>query len=239
MIAIATLVAAVAAVYWALTVFPTLFPTCPMVTPFTRVAEAWVSLLSQLLHPASLWETTQIRSKRLRQAIVWLFGVVRRRMLKLSSGLILGFTNRQPETTSSGIQPSPIAEHQQLRSHSLSSDSQEHRHAFRALFWMLCNCKDKKSIKEVLDHLSNFPQVIIDSDASSKQLYEAIVKVAEHTNRLQLDNDESSTDNSRLEVLCGKLVHLARKEWLHSPESADPDSLFYRERIEELSEKYP
>lgn len=101
---------------------------------------------------------------------------------------------------------------------------------------MLRNCKDKKYIKEVLEHLNTFPEVIIDSHASIKQRYDAILMVADNVARLQNDPDESRTDNCRFNALCGRLIYLATKGWPHLPESLDSKSTFYLERIEELSD---
>lgn len=86
--------------------------------------------------------------------------------------------------------------------------------AFRALSWLLSNASDKETIKEVLNHVTSFPEVILDSYASSEQLYAVAAMAAGHLNRFQHDAAEWR-DTIQFNPLYARLVYLAARPWLH------------------------
>ncbi|KAG8685971.1 hypothetical protein FRC11_009754, partial [Ceratobasidium sp. 423] len=72
-------------------------------------------------------------------------------------------------------------------------------------------------IDEVLDYVSNFPEVILDSRASSDQLLDATTRIMGHIQRLQHDAIEYHEVNTpKFSAGCGRFIYLTVRSWLHS-----------------------
>lgn len=104
MIVIAVLVGMIVTIYWILTVLPTWFPTCPMVTPFTRLAGVCHSLLVQLRDPRALGIKIYNRAKKIQRAIDRFLETmrVRREILSVSAHL-KSWLSKQPLECVSGF----------------------------------------------------------------------------------------------------------------------------------------
>jgi hypothetical protein len=90
----------------------------------------------------------------------------------------------------------------------------DNTHAFRALAWMLNNSNDKEKIKEVLEHITRFPEVLLDSRASTQLLHTVVGKTVQHLGQFQHDRLDLR-DTSHLSGLCARLIYLAQRPWLH------------------------
>jgi hypothetical protein len=90
----------------------------------------------------------------------------------------------------------------------------DNTHAFRALVWMLNNSNDKEKIKQVLEHIAKFPEVLLDSRASTHLLHNTVAKTTQHLGQFQHDRLDSR-DTSYFNALCAKLAYLAYRPWLH------------------------
>lgn len=240
-------------VYGILTVLPLWSETCPMVTPFTRIISA---MHRHLFEPVY----TSTGFKKLLKAHVHLLGIpglykklparenffqtilsiVKQRLLRVdiqascrstigSLRVINPSTRRpvEPQDDQDWVMEGCPTQVGGTISRPLPEDSQ---HVFRALAWILNNSTDRETIKEVLDYILDFPEVILDSSASSEQLYQTASMVVEHLSRFQHDVAEWRP-TLRLVSLSKRLIYLTTRQWLH--QSTDDGSIFIK--LQELS----
>lgn len=256
MIVTAVLVGFTLVVYCILTVLPVWSQNCPMVTPFTRIISAAIWYILRLrgatetkiqsffeahIHKFNIlylysrlptwrdsYQATVLAAKQI------FLGINIESTRRLAIGLIgklRPFTQLPLDTTDwviVGCQ-GPIGK---TKPHSAPT-SNLNPHAFRALVWMLNNSKDRETVKEILDHVMNFPEVILHSLATSEQLYAAAFTVAEHLNRFEHDVDEWR-HTAPFNSLCARLVYLVARPWLHQS-GVDGSGL---SKIEDLSDSY-
>ncbi|CAE6436880.1 unnamed protein product, partial [Rhizoctonia solani] len=101
------------------------------------------------------------------------------------------------------------------------------RYAFRALMWLLQHSNDSRLIKDVVDYVISFPEVILDSLSSNQELHDATILVAEHFQRLKHDAIEHHTLAATFfGAKCGRLMYLNARPWLHfSDPSANKEKI--------------
>ncbi|KDN45807.1 hypothetical protein RSAG8_04640, partial [Rhizoctonia solani AG-8 WAC10335] len=102
------------------------------------------------------------------------------------------------------------------------------RYAFRALVWLLQHSNDKRLINQVLEYVNSYPEVVLDSGASSQTLYEATLAVARHIRRLEQDPIEwHGLNTTQFRAKCGSFIYLNARPWLHSVNSSHQKSAQY------------
>lgn len=228
MIVTAALVGFTLLVYCVLTVLPLWSRTCPMVTPFTRIISATLWYLFKLNDSTK----TRIQSfldthADILETLYERFAFERIRILRQMNQRADN-TLDMPEWVMVGCRDA-IGKTNRLP----PPEDAENQYAFRALVWILKNSKERETVKAVLDHVVNFPEVILDSLAPSEQLYAAASTVAEHLNRFQHDAAEWR-HTLHFNSLCARIIYLTSRRWLH--QSKGNDSSF--SKIKELSNTY-
>ncbi|CAE6470429.1 unnamed protein product [Rhizoctonia solani] len=218
MIITSTLIAVTVLIYWGLTLLQGFIPEFPMGTPFTLLLQAGSRYGLKYLRdgwghlpkfvPPAFTATCQVIKQ---------LSAITRTMSSFSS-------LRHPSGTSqaAGMLTEWIVYGRREPAHKLKayspqdSDDVDSRSAFRALSWLLHNSTDKEVIHAVLEHVSSFPEVILDSRASGEQLVGAAMKVFEHIQRMQHDTIEWHEVNSpKFTSGFDNFIHLAARPWFH------------------------
>lgn len=219
-------------VYCALTVLPIWFPTCPVVTPFApmvldgyrylfRLYDSFRKRVKQFLvdhDPLDAHELYELLLglQDLLPNLISIPNDVIKSFWQSRSvlGLFIQIFMRLPANPSTG-QPWVIkgCRHSPGRI-SPSPPPEDSQYAFRALIWILKNTKDRKTVKAVLDHVVNFPEVILGSSASSEQLHTIVKLVFDHIGHFQHDRVERH-HMSLLRAPSAILVYLTARPWLH------------------------
>ncbi|KDN35940.1 hypothetical protein RSAG8_11203, partial [Rhizoctonia solani AG-8 WAC10335] len=212
--------------YGVLTVLPAWSPAFPMVTPFTRILQAGSWYITEFYH----WAWPNLLRLRDLHIEEWI------RAIRSTSGLVTThllsvFHPAKPQgQNNTTVTGSPLASGQWALSGCSKPVGQTapypppdgQRHAFQAVMWLLRNSNDKTLINEILEYIGNFPEVVLDSFASSQELHDATVVVAGHFQRLKHDAVEWHDLNAtQFREKCGKFMYLNARPWLYSTSSAD------------------
>ncbi|KAG8730680.1 hypothetical protein FRC11_006108, partial [Ceratobasidium sp. 423] len=77
---------------------------------------------------------------------------------------------------------------------------------------------DKVLINEVLEYVTSFPEVVLDSFSSSQELYDATAVITGHFQRLKHDPTEwHDLNTTNFDAKCGRFIYLIARSWLHRP----------------------
>ncbi|KAG8760736.1 hypothetical protein FRC11_015013 [Ceratobasidium sp. 423] len=216
--------------YGALTVLPAWSPAFPMVTPFTRIMQAGTWYAYD--YGTRAWGKVRDHSLFLRMGKVVdavIPGANRVINVAKRSTLVFRYPRTQnidTETKSTAPSVSPkdwiINGRPQPTGKTIPYPrSEEQRYPFRALLWLLRNSNDKSLINEVFEYVSSFPEVVLDSFASSQELYDATIVITEHFQRLKHDAVEWHDLNAtQFSAKCGRFIYLIARPWLHYSVSA-------------------
>lgn len=93
--------------------------------------------------------------------------------------------------------------------------AKSNRTELRLLMWILGHYKDMETAKEVLEYISNFPGMIMDSSATSEELHTIVSMVIGHWSQFQHDTDWGQANHMRFRMLCKQLIELTTLPWLH------------------------
>ncbi|CAE6436811.1 unnamed protein product [Rhizoctonia solani] len=214
--------------YGALTVVPVWNPTFPLVTPFTQILQAgisWILLVGRKpqIHPPRLNGPTSVITaivESLRAPNVTTEGIrqwgraAAIRSPPDSEWVLAGCSKPVGKTAS----------YQPPKEFNSDSDDRRSQYIFPALMWILQN-SNEKIINEVLDYIESFPEVVLDSFASSQALYKATLAVTTQFQRLKYDPVEYHDPDAiaRLEVKCSRFMYLTSRPWLHPTSTANGD----------------
>ncbi|CAE7089056.1 unnamed protein product [Rhizoctonia solani] len=213
--------------YLVLTMLPLLVETFPIVTPFSRYIQSSGAVVLRLLRvrPNFAGCFVFVYARRLTSAI-------REMVQGIKSYVGRCLPPNERDDIESQFEPSTSATapseewviqgfHHPPGTISCHPTPETQRYAFRALVWLLQHSNNKSLIGEVLDYVNSYPEVVLDSGADSRALYEATLAVARHIRRLQHDPVEwHGLNTTHFRAKCGRFIYLSARPWLHSIDSS-------------------